>query len=83
MVGEITDFSRARRREEGNTRVENRIFENVRAIRRRWKSKEKSKGHARSRISEEMRRYRESQTRVRGGQGEDGRGLEGSDDVRA
>jgi len=32
-------------------RVANRICEDVRAIGRRWKSEEKSKGHARPRVS--------------------------------
>lgn len=60
---EISDFSRAR-----EARVANRIPENVRTIRRRWKSEEKSKGRARPRVSGGEERYRESQTRG-GGRG--------------
>jgi len=59
---EISDFSRARARSR-EARVANRIPENVRTIRRRWKSEEKSKGRARPRVSEGEERYRESQTR--------------------
>lgn len=67
VVGDQWFLARARARE---ARVANRIPENVRTIRRRWKSEEKSKGRARPRISEGEERYRESQTRG----GEDGRG---------